>query len=67
MFEFIATFIVLMLAMLTMSFRFIVSGRRFKRSCGGIINLKKFVGFTPCEACKNNTPDCLLRSPPSLD
>jgi len=67
MFEFIAIFIVLMLAMLAMSFSFLVRGRRFKRSCGGITNLKKFIGFTPCEACKQKSPDCPLRPPRSSD
>jgi hypothetical protein len=63
MFEFVATFIVLMLAILAMSFSFIVSGRRFKRSCGGIANLKRLIGFTPCEACKQKSADCPLRPP----
>jgi hypothetical protein len=65
MFEFIASFILLMLVMLAMSFSFMVSGRHFKRSCGGIINLKKLIGFTPCEACKQQSPECPLRPPPS--
>ncbi len=62
MFEFIAALIVLALAMLAMSIRFMVSGRRFKASCGGRNNLKKLVGLTPCAACKQNTPDCQPRS-----
>ena len=67
MFEFIASFIVLMLVMLAMSFSFLRSGRHFKRSCGGITNLKKLIGFTPCEACKQKSLACPLRPPPSRD
>ncbi len=67
MFEFIASLIVLMLAILAMSIGFMVSGRHFKRNCGGITNLKKLIGFTPCEACKQKSLACPLRSLPSSD
>lgn len=58
MFEFIAALIVFALAILGMSIGFLVSGRHFKRSCGGMTNLKKLMGFAPCELCMKNTPDC---------
>lgn len=67
LFEFIASFIVLVLVMLAMFFSFMRSGRHLKRCCGGIINLKKLIGFTPCEACKQKSPACPLRQPPSTD
>jgi hypothetical protein len=59
--EFIGTLIVFALAMLGMSIGLIVSGRRLKGRCGGMNNLRKFMGFTPCEACKDRSPDCPLR------
>ncbi|MDP5137973.1 hypothetical protein ORJ04_18650 [Rheinheimera baltica] len=67
MFEFIAALIVIALAILGMSLRFIACGRHLKRSCGGITNLKKFMGFTPCELCTKNTANCRRRSTPSPD
>jgi hypothetical protein len=58
MFEFIAALIVFVLAILGMSIGFVVSGRHFKRRCSGMNNLKKLMGFTSCELCMQNTPDC---------
>jgi hypothetical protein len=63
MFEFIAAMIVFALAILGMSIGFLVSGRHFKRSCGGITNLKKLMGFTPCDLCMQNTPNCRRLQP----
>ena len=67
MFEFFAALIVFALAVLAMSIRFLVSGRHFKRRCGGMTNLKKLIGVTSCNLCMQNTPDCQRRSPPSAD
>jgi hypothetical protein len=67
MFEFFAALIVFALAALAMSIRFLVSGRHFKRRCGGMTNLKKFIGVTSCKLCMQNTPDCQRRSPLSAD
>jgi hypothetical protein len=53
MFEFFAALIVFALAALAMSIRFLVSGRHFKRRCGGMTNLKKLIGVTSATyACK---------------
>ena len=67
MFELIAAFVVFVLAMFAMSLRLLVSGRHLKRSCGSIINMKKLMGFTPCDLCTENTSECRLRLPASSD
>lgn len=59
--EFLATLVIFALVMLGMSIGLFVSGRQLKGSCGGMNNLKKLMGFNPCEACKDPSPDCPLR------
>lgn len=61
MIEFIAALVVFALAILAMSIGVLVRGVRLKGSCGGMNNLKKVMGFNPCDACTERSPDCPLR------
>ncbi len=62
MIEFIAAVIAIGLVMLAMSIGVIFGNRQIKGSCGGLNNLKKVLGFTPCDGCTDPSPDCPLRS-----
>ncbi len=62
MIEFVAAMVVIGLAMFAMALGVICRGRQIKSSCGGLNNLRKILGFTPCEGCTDPSPDCPLRS-----
>ncbi|MES1945355.1 hypothetical protein PC39_14607 [Salinisphaera sp. PC39] len=59
--EFIATIIVFAVVMVLLSIGVMVRGVHIKGSCGGMNNLKKALGFTPCDACKDPGPNCHRR------
>ncbi len=59
--EFIAALVVFALVMLGMSIGVMLRGVRLKGSCGGMNNLKKLMGFNPCDACTERSADCPLR------
>lgn len=61
MFEFIAAVIVFGMMVFAMSLGVIFRNRPLKSSCGGLNNLKKLLGITPCEGCKETGTDCPLR------
>jgi hypothetical protein len=59
--EFIAALIVFSLAIAGMATGVMFRGVRLKRSCGGLNNLKKLMGFNPCDACTQHSNVCPLR------
>ncbi|HSS64297.1 MAG TPA: (Na+)-NQR maturation NqrM [Gammaproteobacteria bacterium] len=59
--EFIAAIVVFAVALIAMSIGVIFGNRRIKGSCGGLNNMKKLLGITPCSACLDPGPDCPLR------
>lgn len=59
--EFIAALVIFVLVILGMSVGVLVRGVRLKGTCGGMNNLKKVMGFNPCDACIERSPDCPLR------
>jgi hypothetical protein len=61
MFEFIATLVIFAAVVFALSLGAIFRNRPLKGSCGGLNNLKKLLGFTPCEGCTEAGPDCPLR------
>lgn len=61
--EFIAAAIVFLLVFLVMAIGLIVRGQRLKLACGGMNNLKKLIGQTPCDACCSPSPSCPHRRP----
>jgi hypothetical protein len=65
MFELLATLTIFAVAISAMSIGVIFSDRRLKGSCGGLNNLRKLLGETPCAGCTESGPDCPLREPKS--
>lgn len=61
MFEIIAAVLVFVAAVFAMSLGAIFGNRPLKGSCGGLNNLKKLIGLTPCGACPQPHVDCPLR------
>jgi hypothetical protein len=61
MFEIIAALLVFGAVVIAMSIGVIFGNRPLKGSCGGLNNLKKLLGITPCLGCHNATTDCPLR------
>ncbi|NIP55704.1 MAG: (Na+)-NQR maturation NqrM [Phycisphaerae bacterium] len=61
MFEFIAALVVFAVVVFALSLIAILRNRPLKGSCGGLNNLKKLLGFTPCVGCTEAGPDCPLR------
>lgn len=61
MFEFITAVVVFGAAVFGMSLGVIFGNRRLKGSCGGLNNLKKLLGVTPCEGCAGASENCPLR------
>jgi len=61
MFEFIAALVVFGAAVFALSLGLIFRNRPLKGSCGGLNNLKKLLGITPCEGCTDDGTDCPLR------
>jgi len=59
--EFIAAAVVFGIAVFAMSLGVIFGNRPLKGSCGGLNNLKKLLGITPCEGCAEANTDCPLR------
>lgn len=64
---FIATLIGFGLAVFAMSIGVIFGNRRIKGSCGGMNNLKKLFGISPCDACHEKSPQCGLRPEPQQE
>ncbi len=61
MIEFIAALVAFALVMLGMAIGVMLRGVRLKGSCGGMNNLKKLMGFNPCDACTERSPGCPLK------
>ena len=61
MFEFFAALVVFGIVVFAMSLGAIFGNRPLKGSCGGLNNLKKLLGITPCEGCADAGPECPLR------
>lgn len=61
MFEFSAAVVIFGLFVLALSLGLIFGHRPLKGSCGGLNNLKKLLGMTPCEGCTESGPECPLR------
>ena len=61
MYDLVASILIFALAMAAMAIGVIFGDRRLKGSCGGLNNLKKLLGVSPCVACKERGPDCPLR------
>lgn len=59
--EFVASLIVIGIVLFAMSIGAIFGNRRIKGSCGGLNNLKKLLGLTPCAGCSDPAPDRTLR------
>ena len=63
MIELLAAIVIFAIAIAAMSIGVILGDRRLKGSCGGLNNLKKLLGVTPCAGCTQRGPDCPLRGP----
>lgn len=61
MFEFAAAVIIIGAAVFAMSLGVIFRNQPLKGSCGGLNNLKKLLGLSPCEACTESGSDCPLK------
>lgn len=61
MFELLATLAIFAIAISAMAIGVIFGDRRLKGSCGGLNNLRKLLGETPCAGCTESGPDCPLR------
>jgi len=62
MFEFLAAVAVFGMVFFAMYLGTIFGNRPLKGSCGGMNNLKKLLGNTPCEVCADPGADCPLRT-----